>query len=464
MRSLTCTAVASMALLLTSVPVPGAAAVRESTLANGAPLLASLDVASVQQTVAVIFETGCRVLPKGHGGVADVFDQLLQQGPLGQSAAEFRRELFLLNALISTSSDGRRFQLTVSAPPATLKAALQKVGVLLRQPKLTDMEVSSALQKVVALRRAERQNLRFLVRLAALRHLYPGHPDAASCTSAIADMGTLELRSVQRDWQSLTQASRRIFGTVGPMPAEQVGALIRASILKGSNIRYTPAGTTVPAQFRKTSFPTGTEVVLLEQTGVQDNQVWFIWPHDLQIDTPDYAVGEVALALLGGATGRLSLELREQRGLTYDARAYFASNLPHYAGTTFAGADKIAQLIREFPQVYQAFVEEAQSEQRLSAAKRTLVTSFREATELPADGFRLALEARLFGRDPNAWQGRAERWNAVSLDDLQRFIRARMNRKPAFLVVLGDRNVLLSALGQAGYEKELIKTLQVDEL
>jgi zinc protease len=469
MRSPTWTAVAAGVSLLTSAAALGASTVRESTLPNGAPLLAALDAAAPRQSVSVIFETGCRLLPKGQGGVVNVFEPLLQEGPLDQSAAEFRRELFLLNAAISTTSDGRRFQLTVSAPPGTLEAALQKAGTLLRRPKLTDGDVSRALQTALALRRAEQQSLRFMVRLAALRHLYRDHPDAAPCTSSIADLEKVQLASVRGAWQALTQPDRRMFGTLGPMPAEQVAALLRKTLLKGSKIRYKPAAKVAPAEFpqaesSKTQL-SGTEVVLLEQPGGQDNQVWFVWPHALQIDSPGYAVGEVAMTLLGNAsTGRLSQELREQRGLTYDARAYFASNLPHYAATTFAGAEQIAQLLRELPRVYQAFVEETPLEQQFEVAKRTLVTAFRGATELPADGFRLALEARLFGRDPNAWQGRAERWDAVSFDSLQRFIRTRMSNEPACLVLAGDRGVLLKALEQAGYATASIRTLRVEEL
>jgi zinc protease len=458
-------AVTAIALLLAAFPASGTTTVRESTLTNGAPLIALLNAASVRQTVDVIFETGCRVLPVGQAGAVTLFDQLLQEGPRGQSAAEFRRELFLLNATLSTISDGRRFQLTLQAPPATLKAALQKVGRLLRQPKLTQADVKAALQSAIAVRRVEQQSLRYMVRLAALRHLYRDHPDAAPCTSTLADLEKLRLPSVQRAWLSLTQASRRNFATAGPMPAGQVAGLLEMSILKGSKARYRAAEKIAPAEFRTPPLDKGTEVILLEQAGSEDNQVCFIWPHELQIDTLDYAAGEVAMTLLGNAaSGRLSLELREQRGLTYDARAYFASNLPHYAATTFAGAEQIAELIRELPRVYATFVEQQLSDRQLEVAKRSLVTSFRSATELPTDGFRRTLEARLFGRDATAWQGRVERWNAVSLDAVQRFIRTRMNSKPVYLVVAGDRNVLLPALEQAGYETESIQIFEPDQI
>ncbi|NJO12600.1 MAG: insulinase family protein [Gammaproteobacteria bacterium] len=443
----------------------GAASVQQSKLSNGSPFLAAVDSGPPRQIVTVVYETGCKELPRGHVAAASLLEYLMLEGPVGKSNAEYRRELFLLNASISMSVAGRGVLLVVTAPPSTLKAALQISSELVQKPKLVEDQLQIAQQRSISRRRAQQQDMRFLTDLAAQRYLYPGHPDAYSCISKISDIQGLGLEALKSDWAVLTQPSRRAFGTVGPMPIAAVRTLIEATLLKDSKARYEAGAALEPATFRKPSSPSGTDVVLLEQPEAQDNQVLYIWPHALKADTADFATAEIAFTLLGGGfTGRLQQELREKRGLTYGAFADIDDELPQYIGASFAGGEKVARLIQELPQVYAAFVAEQQTDERIGIAKEALVTSFRESTELPLDSFLMALDARFYGRDPNAWRGRAERWAAVTKSGLEQFIRARMNSKPSYLIVAGDSKVLLPVLEQAGYAKESIKTLSADEL
>jgi zinc protease len=461
---LTSLRVAAAALLLAST-ASGAPQVQESKLANGSPLLAATDSGPPRQIVTVIFETGCKVLPKGQAAAASILEYLLQEGPLGKTTAEYRRDLFLLNASINATISPRGFYLVVAAPPNTLKAALQKTTELLAKPKLTEDQLKIAQQRSISRRRAQDQDMRFLADYVAQRYLYAPHPDAYSCTGSSPEIESLKLEDLKKDWTVMTQPSRLIFGTVGPMAVTQVRSLIESTVLKDGKVRYEAEPALPIATFRKPSSPGGTDVILLEQPDAQDNQVLFIWPQDLKADTPEFAVGEMALTLLGGGfSGRLQQELREKRGLTYGAYGFISDSQPHYMGASFAGGDNIGRLIQELPQVYQAFIEENQTEERLGIAKESLVTAFRDSTELPLDGFVLALNARFFGRDPNAWRNRIERWEAVTVASLQQFIKTRMNQKPAYLVVVGDPKALLPALEQAGYPKQAIKTVKPDEL
>jgi zinc protease len=464
MRSSMRGAAAAVTFLIASAAV-GAASVQQSKLSNGSPFLAAVDTGPPRQIVTVVYETGCKVLPKEHVAAASLLEYLVLEGPLGKTNAEYRRELFLLNATISMSVAGRGVLLVVTAPPSTLKAALQISSELVQKPKLVEDQLKVAQQRSISRRRAQQQDMRFLTDLAAQRHLYPGHPDAYSCISKVSDIQGLGLDALKSDWAALTQPSRRAFGTVGPMPIAAVRTLIESTLLKDSKVRYEASAAVAPATFRKPASPGGTDVVLLEQPDAQDNQVMYIWPHTLQPDTADYATAEIAFTLLGGGfTGRLQQELREKRGLTYGAFADIYDTLPQYIGASFAGGEKVSRLIQELPQVYAAFVAEQQTDERIGIAKEALVTGFRESTELPLDSFLMALNARFFGRDPNAWRGQVERWTAVTKSGLEQFIKARMNSKPSYLIVAGDSKVLLPLLGQAGYAKESIKTLAADEL
>jgi zinc protease len=468
MRSSMRSAAAAVAFLVVSSVGPaafGAASVQQSKLSNGSPFLAAVDTGPPRQIVTLVYETGCKVLPKEHVASASLLEYIALEGPLGKTNAEYRRELFLLNAGISMSIAGRGLFVVVTAPPSTLEAALQITSELVQKPKLIEDQLKVAQQRSISRRRAQQQDMRFLTDLAAQRHLYPGHPDAYSCISKVSDIEGSSLAALKSDWAALTEANRRTFGTVGPMPIAEVRTLIESTLLKDNKARYKAGAAVKLASFRKPASPGGTDVVLLEQADAQDNQVMYIWPHTLQPDTAGYATAEIAFTLLGGGfTGRLQQELREKRGLTYGAFANIYDELPQYIGASFAGGDKVGRLIQELPQVYDAFIAEQQTEERIGIAKEALVTGFRESTELPLDSFLMALNARIFGRDPNAWRGRDERWVAVTKSGLEQFIKGRMTRKPSYLVVAGDPKVLLPVLEKAGYPKESIKMLSADDL
>jgi zinc protease len=455
---------AAMALLSSAIAC-GAPTVQQSKAANGAPLLSAVDPGPPRELVALIYETGCKVLPKSDRGAASLLEYILPEGPQGTAGPEYRRQLFLLNANISVTVSGRALYVSVSAPPSTLKAALQIARELVLKPKLVDEQLQIARQKSVSQLRAQQQDARFLTDLAAQRHLYPGHPDAYSCLGRVSDLEGLGLAALQRDWQALIEPSHLFFGSVGPLPTEQVRALIDSTVLKDNKARYVASVPVATAKFRKPSSAGGTDVILLEQPGAQVNQVLYIRPQDVVPDSEEFATAELALELLGGGfTGRLQQELREKRGLTYGAGAAIYDTLPQYIGGSFAGAQNIGRLIQELPQVYQDFVAEQQTEERLGIAKQAMLTSFRESTELPLDSFLMALSARFYGRDPNAWRNRPEQWSKVSVAKLQQFIKQRMNAKPAYLVVVGDPLALRPALEKAGYAKDAIETVSADEL
>ena len=214
-------AAAAVAFLMASAAV-GAASVQQSKLSNDSPFLAAVDTGPPRQIVTVVYETGCKVLPKEHVAAASLLEYLVLEGPLGKTNAEYRRELFLLNATISMSVAGRGVLLVVTAPPSTLKAALQISSELVQKPKLVEDQLKVAQQRSISRRRAQQQDMRFLTDLAAQRHLYPGHPDAYSCISKVSDIQGLGLDALKSDWAALTQPSRRAFGTVGPMPIAAV--------------------------------------------------------------------------------------------------------------------------------------------------------------------------------------------------------------------------------------------------
>jgi len=450
---------------LASSPAWGAAAIQELKLSNGSPLLGAVDSGPPRQLVIAIYETGCKALPKGHRGAASLLEYIALEGPVGKTQAEYRREQFLINASVGISLDGRGLLMIASAPPQHLEAALRLSSELVRKPKLLEQPLQVARQRAIVRRRAQQQDMRFLTDLVAQRTLYPGHPDAYSCISNVKELESLGLEALQSDWTTLTDPTRVAYASVGPMPLAQVRKLIESTLINGSKAAYQAPASIAPATFPKPSSPGGTDVILLEQPGVADNQVAYIWPQTLTVDTPDFAQAEVALTLLGnGFAGRLMQELREKRGLTYGAYAGLSASLPQYASASFAGNDKVGRLIKELPEVYRDFVAEKQTEERVGIAKETLVTEFRQYTELPQDGFFIALTSRFFGRDPNAWRGRPERWAAVSTASLEQFIKQRLNSKPSYLVVVGDPQVLRPALEQAGYAKESIKTVSADEL
>ncbi len=157
----------------------------------------------------------------------------------------------------------------------------------------------------------------------------------------------------------------------------------------------------------------------------------------------------------GGASSRLFLHLREEKGYTYGAY----SNLETYgdSGAFVASAEVRTEVtiaaIEALQEELQKIQQETVPRNELENARRFLMGIFPLQNETPASIAGLALKQKLYGLGENYWNQYLKKISQVNEQDISEMANRWINLKEMITVVVGDAEQLLSSLTQLGKVK-----------
>jgi zinc protease len=156
---------------------------------------------------------------------------------------------------------------------------------------------------------------------------------------------------------------------------------------------------------------------------------------------PDHLPLVVANRVLGlGPTGRLFVNLRERRGLTYDARSILAS-YKHGGDWRAYGdvnAERNAEAIDGFLEELLRIATEPVPATELDAAKRSIVASFAVTLEQLASRTGYIANRRSYGLSADYWDRYPERIMAISPEDVQRAAAKYFDPSRLQIIAVGD--------------------------
>ena len=160
---------------------------------------------------------------------------------------------------------------------------------------------------------------------------------------------------------------------------------------------------------------------------------------------PDHLPLVVANRVLGlGPTGRLFVNLRERRGLTYDARSILAS-YKHGGDWRAYGdvnAERNAEAIDAFLEELLRIATEPVPATELDAAKRSIVASFAVTLEQLASRTVYIANRRSYGLSADYWDRYPERIMAISGEDVQRAAAKYLDPSRLQIIAVGDAATL----------------------
>jgi zinc protease len=160
--------------------------------------------------------------------------------------------------------------------------------------------------------------------------------------------------------------------------------------------------------------------------------------------TEDYDVLEVLNTVLGGGfSGRLNLNLREDKGYTYGAfssirygivQSLFLSSAPVESTVT---RDAILEMLKEIEDLHQW--RRPVTSQELTHAKENLVRGFAQRFETLSQIAGEIAELEGFGRDPSELRDYTAGVESVTEDMLEEAARRYLDSSQSILVVVGDK-------------------------
>lgn len=420
----------------------------EMTLSNGLTVLImenhKLPMISMQLNVS---GAGPIYEPAGMPGVANVTAQMLREGTKTRSSVQIAEQAALLGAEISASSNfgSSATVINISGLSDNFDQWFSLATDVLLNPTFPSDELDRLKQRMKAQLRQQRANPNFLSVERFNKAVYGSHPAAVvSATNASIDAMTPAMLQKWHDERYAPQNT--ILGIEGDVKAAEIVPKLERAF---AGWKKTDAKEVLPENPK--AVPEKRVILVDRPNSVQTTVVL----GNIAIDRrdPDYVALNVANHILGGGTtGRLFLNLREEKGYTYGV--YSSLTALKYPGPWRAGGDVRTEVtegaMTEFYKEFQRMRDERVPAGELDEAKRAIVASFALSLESPTELLGDEIVRKVYGFPPDYWDNYPAKVMAVTGDDIQRVARKYLNPENMQVVAVGDVGKIRAVMAKYG--------------
>ena len=408
----------------------------EATLSNGLTVLImenhKLPMISMQLNISgagPIFE------PSSTPGLANITAQMLRQGTKTRTSVQIAEQAALLGAEINATSGfgSSATVMNVSGLSDNFDQWFALATDVLLNPNFPGDELDRLKQRMKAQLRQQRANPNFLSNERFSRVVYGAHP--ASIVSATNESIDAITPAMLTRWhQDRYTPQNSILGITGDIKAAEIVPKLEKALAawRKTELKEVLPDNPKPVTAKKVSLVDRPNSV--QTTVVLGN---------IAIDRrdPDYFAVNVANHILGGGTtGRLFLNLREEKGYTYGVYSSFTA--VKYPGPWRAGGDVRTEVtsgaMTEFFKELARLRDEKVPATELDEAKRAILASFALSLESPAELLGDAIVRKIYGFPPDYWDTYPAKVMAVTDEDIQRVARKYLNPDNLQVVAVGD--------------------------
>lgn len=423
------------ALLLTLLMLlPGAASAfgaKELPVAKGEQVWFAEDHSLPMIALVVAFPAGSAYDPQGKFGLASFAGSMLDEGAGNLNAKAFHDQL--ADRAIQLSVDTSRDWTVVSMITLTANAkdAFKLLGTALAHPRFDNDAVQRVRAQMLQNIAQQDEDPSEVAAREFYRTFFAGHPYAHP-----TDGDRPGLSAITRADLKSFAAAHWTRGGVKISVAGDINAATLTDYLKSTFGPLSPAQPAPPSRATRLG-AVGVRVVAMP---VPQPNAAFGLPGVVRSD-PDFLPAYVANYILGGGgfSSRLTAEVREKRGLTYDISTDL-SDLRRAGlidGLVATRADAMKQTIDTVRDTFAKFAADGPTMQELNDAKTYLTGSYPRAFSSNAG---IAGQLNAFQRAGLAVDYVARRnslINAVTLDDVRRVAKKYFDPKRLTVVVAG---------------------------
>lgn len=338
--------------------------------------------------------------PKEKPGLAEFTAALIREGTKKRDSAQIAAETDQMGATLSTGAayGSALSSVSISGLVESADRMLDLMSDVVLNPSFPQAELDKYKARKLPQLEEQRSEPGFLAQEKFYQVLYGDFP-AAVISATPASVNAATVADLQRFHEQYYAPNNAILGIVGDVSQQQALALAK-KYFGAWKQRPVPKLDLppVPAQHKRQAY-------LIDRPGsVQSNVV--LGNLSLKRTDPDYIPMVVVDRILGsGASSRLFLNLREEKGYTYGSYSDFSADI--YPGPFLATSEQrnsvtgpaIQELVHEFRRMREEPVPAAE----LDEAKRSIVAVFALSLENPNNLLNRALTVKYYGLPPDYW-------------------------------------------------------------
>jgi zinc protease len=332
--------------------------------------------------VQIDFDAGSRRDPAAQAGLASVTTSMLEKGLLAKEGAPALDENALSEAWADlgaqfgagATSDRMGFSLRSLTEPDLLDKAVALAAREIAEPAFPDAIWQRERQRIQASIKESYTRPGSIVGRAYAQAVYGTHPYGQQVTEeTLSRINVDDMRKLHAASVVACRARISMVGAVTRAQADAIATRLLARLPQVPCASLPPLAQVAEvaplaqADEKRIAFDSAQAHVIIGQPGFKR-------------DDPDYFPLIVGNYILGGGgfVSRLTLEVREKRGLTYGVSSYFSPGL--HAGAFTVGLqtrpDQAAQAVALAREVVKDFVAHGPTETELKAAKDNLIGGF----------------------------------------------------------------------------------------
>lgn len=419
--------------------------IEESKIENGLTVLVVPDFRFPVVSVQLGLQAGKVHNPDWNSALVQLALEMLREGTRSSSSRKLAEELdyWAIQYSADASSEGSILSMSVIEPH--LDKALSLLSEMVLEPVFPEEELEKVRARWRSYLIGQRSQPEYLAEERLLRSVYEGHPYRKTIVG-MADIESADGAAIRETSESLFTPDGALLLFAGPVSLERAESLAR---------NYFGAWRKLPfPQLELGSVPPlpSPGTLLVHRPGSVQSRI-LLALRTLPNNHPDYVPLKVCNQVLGGgASARLFLKLREEKGLTYgvysrlkafhtDGLLLISANVRSNA-TGEAVRDTLAELTR--------MRRELPAADELSRSQSEIIGAFIRQLETPAGVGSMELRRRLNRLPEDYYRELVPRIRAVTPEKIREIASSLLDTESRVLVAVGDQSQLLPQLKPFG--------------
>jgi predicted Zn-dependent peptidase len=423
----------------------------EARLANGLQvvLLRSTKVPTFNMQMVVL--SGGLSDPADYHGLASFTASLLREGTRTRSSKEISEQVDAIGATLGANSGFSSMTTNVNAGGLVenLDQTLDLFADVVRNPTFPQAELDKYKSRTLAQLQFQRSIPQFLAQEQFSRAIYGTHP-AAIIAPPAESLKRLSSKDLADFHAKYYRPNNAILAIVGDVTMKEIMPKLEKAF--GTWEKGDVPATQIPAAPAQGE----SKIYLIDRPGSVQT-VLQLGTLGIERTSADYFAVLLADRVLGGGpSGRLFLNLREDKGYTYGAYSGFGGS--KFKGTWISSSevrtDVTEGAMKEFMYELNRLRNEKVPAEELENAKRAIVGSFALSLEQPQSLLQNIITQKLYNLPVDYWDTYPQKVSAITADDVQRSAQKYLDMGHLQVVAVGDAAKARDVLSKYGKVEE----------
>lgn len=383
--------------------------------------------------------------PNDNFGLAQFTLETLKEGTQSRSSQVIAEQLDQLAIDFSTDTYMEHCLLSMTLLESNLKAALELFADILLNPVFPDHELEKVKVRWHSHLVSERSDPGFLANERGFQELFPGHP-YSRVSFSLDHLSQLDSEKAALFHKKRFTCHDSLLLLAGSLDLQE------AALQAGVALGQWSAGSPTDLDFPDLEPLQGPTVSLVHRPHSVQTKVW-VGLRTLPQNHPQYIDLQMMNQVLGGgASARLFLNLREDRGFTYGVYSSIRSYSQDGAQVISCSvrSDKTGETLQEIYREMKGMQEHPPDLDELDRCKSEIVGSFIRRMETPSSIGSMELSRRLRQLPSDYYRDFIPRVNSVTEEAVSQAAARFLRPERTSVVVVGDKSKIEDQLKPFG--------------